>query len=65
MKITKRQKQICKYLSLGYTNPQIAEKLKLTPAYVQNLLGNLYQVTDTKNKHHLVSWAYRNGVLSR
>lgn len=63
MKITKRQKQIFDCLALGYTNPQIAQKLKISPAYVQNLLNNLYQITDTSNKHHLVSWAYRNGVL--
>lgn len=63
MNLTERQKQIFDCLALGLTNPQIAKKLKISPAYVQNLLYNLYQITDTENKHHLVSWAYKEGVL--
>lgn len=63
MKITERQKQIINYLAMGYTNPEIAQEIKISPSYVQNILSVLYQVTGTSNKHHLVSWAYRNGVL--
>lgn len=65
MKLTKRQKQIFESLDLGYTNPQIAKKLKISAPYVQNILNNLYQITETKNKHHLVAWAYKNGVLGK
>ena len=63
MKINKRQRQIFDCLADGLTNQQIAEKIGLSTPYVQNLLNTLYLMTETNNKHHLVSWAYRNGVL--
>jgi DNA-binding CsgD family transcriptional regulator len=63
MVITKRQREIFDCLADGLTNPQIALKLGISTPYVQNLLNTLYLLTETSNKHHLVAWAYKNGVL--
>lgn len=63
MKLNNRQKDVLKYAAIGCTNPEIAKILQISTPYVQNILQGLYQITETKNKHHLVAWAYRNGVL--
>lgn len=63
MKLTERHKQIIDCLVQGYTNPQISKKLGLSGSYIQHMLNNMYQMTDTHNKHHLVAWAYQNKIL--
>lgn len=54
---------IIRYSAMGYTNRETAAELKISPKYVEWLLNNLYSKTYTKNKAHLVSWAYKNKVL--
>ena len=63
IKLTKRQKQVLTYLKDGMTNKEIGAKLNLTSTYIQNILCRLFDKTSTKNKHHLIAWAYQNEIL--
>lgn len=63
IKLTKRQKQVLTCLKDGMTNKEIGTKLDLSSVYIQNILCGLFDKTSTKNKHHLIAWAYQNNIL--
>ena len=49
--------------AMGYSQKETASELKISESYVKWILNNLYSKTYTKNKAHLVSWAYKNKVI--
>lgn len=64
-KITARETKIIKLISQGYTDNEIAENINSTYATVRNIFHNLLIKTGTVNRPHLVSWAYKDGVLKQ
>jgi len=63
MNLKDMEMMIIRYSALGYTDRETAAELKISESYVRWLLNNLFGKTYTKNKAHLVSWAYKNKVI--
>lgn len=63
IKITQREKKVIKYIAKGYTDKEIALSLNLTYFVIRNIFNNLLIKTGTVNRAHLVSFAYREGIL--
>ena len=61
--ISKRKQTIIQMISDGLTSAEIAKCMNYSYALIHKELDELYRETFTNNKAHLVSWAYRNGVL--
>jgi len=61
--IAKNELAILKRIAKGDTNIEIATRLKLSVANTNLILSKIFNKTETKNKAHLVAWAYQNGLL--
>nr|DAJ74721.1 MAG TPA: hypothetical protein [Caudoviricetes sp.] len=61
--ITPKEKKIIEFIAAGYTDKEIAESLNLTYFVIRNMFHNLLIKTGTVNRAHLVSFAYREGIL--
>lgn len=61
--ITDREQNIIELISLGYTDKEIAKTLKLSYSVVRSSCVYLQMKTNTINRPHLVSWAYKNKIL--
>ena len=55
--------EIIKLISKGFTNREIATEIGNSYSYVCNTFNRLLLKTRTVNKPHLVSWAYKKGIL--
>lgn len=62
--LSKREKDILKYISLGFTNSQIADKLFISSHTVASHRRNLLQKINAKNTAGLVVYASRLGLLN-
>lgn len=60
---TKTEQKILLYVAAGYTDHEIAEKMNIKYSAVRDCIRRLFFKTDTVNRPHLVSWAYREGLL--
>jgi len=54
-KLSQREEDISRYVSLGLTNKQIAEKLFISPYTVQNHLKNIFQKTGLDSRTKLAN----------
>ncbi|GGJ73587.1 DNA-binding NarL/FixJ family response regulator [Anoxybacillus voinovskiensis] len=61
--LTKREQEIVRLTSLGYTNMQIAQQLKISPKTVENHKANIMQKLALRDKHDLVTYAIKNGLI--
>jgi DNA-binding NarL/FixJ family response regulator len=61
--INERKSEILKLISNGYESKEIAENLGYSLSMINHDLCEMYNDTFTNNKAHLISWAFRNGVL--
>lgn len=61
--ITSRDKKIIELISLGYTDKEIAKALKLSYSAVRASCSYIQMKTNTINRPHLISWAYKNNIL--
>jgi len=59
-KLTERETEVLKLISDGYTNPEIAEKLFLSPRTIDAHRRNLLQKLQKKNTAGLVKYAIEN-----
>lgn len=64
-KLNERETEIIKLLSQGYGDEEIAAAIGKTYYSVRNDFMKLLMKTGTVNRPHLVSWAYRHGVLGQ
>jgi DNA-binding CsgD family transcriptional regulator len=62
-KLTKRQKQILKFMASGLSTPQIAEALKITYSTVQNHKRILREKTNTKSAAELMNYVIRHQLI--
>ncbi len=60
---TKKEIEIMQLIASGFTDREIAGKIGYTFSYVRNIYARLLLKTGTVNKPHLVSWAYKEGIL--
>ncbi|PQJ80224.1 response regulator [Polaribacter porphyrae] len=62
--LTTREKEIIKYLSQGFTNTQIGEKLFISPRTVDTHRTNIMRKIDVHNVASLIRFAFQNGLTS-
>ncbi|MBW9219161.1 DNA-binding response regulator [Anoxybacillus ayderensis] len=60
--LTNREREIVRLTFLGYTNSQIANKLKISPKTVENHKTNIMQKLGIKEKHELIQYALKNHI---
>lgn len=60
--LTNREREIVRLTFLGYTNIQIANKLKISPKTVENHKTNIMQKLGIKEKHELIQYALKNHI---
>lgn len=63
--LTSREKEILELIAEGYTNPQIAEKIFLSPFTVDSHRKNLLAKLNVKNTAMLIKLAVENKLLSK
>lgn len=60
---TKKEIEIIQLIAHGFTDREIAEKMGNSFSCIRNIYTRLLLKTGTVNKPHLISWAYREGLL--
>lgn len=61
--ITRREKEILTLIAEGFTNPEIAEKIFVSPSTVDSHRKNLLAKLDVKNTAALVKFAMEHGLI--
>jgi DNA-binding NarL/FixJ family response regulator len=61
--LTRRELEVLKYISDGFTNPEIAEKLYISHLTVDSHRKNLILKLDAKNTASLIKIAFQSGYL--
>lgn len=62
--LTPREIEIIKYISQGFTNPQIGTKLFISPRTVDTHRTNIMRKIDVHNVASLIRFAFQNGLVS-
>lgn len=60
---TKTEQKILLYVAAGYTDKEISKETNINYSTVRNSLRQLFLKSKTVNRPHLVSWAYKEGIL--
>ncbi len=63
LKLSRREKEILELIVEEYSNPEIADKLSLSPRTVENHKYNLFQKLNVKNAVGLIKAAIQQGLL--
>lgn len=58
--MTRKQEALVKLVSTGAPNKVIAHKLGLTVGTVKVYMGNVFRLTNCKNRTELAIWGVRN-----
>jgi len=61
--LTPREQEVLKWIALGYSNEEIAEKLHVSAATIRTHRTNLLHKTGCKNSASLVMWAIKNKII--
>ena len=61
--ITRREKQILSLIAEDFTNPEITEKLFISPSTVDSHRQNLFAKMDMKNTASLIKFAVENKLI--
>jgi DNA-binding NarL/FixJ family response regulator len=61
--LTRRELEVLKYISDGYTNPEIADKLFISPSTVDSHRKNLILKLNAKNTASLIKIAVQKGYV--
>lgn len=64
VEISSQERKLAKFLVKGLTSKEIADAMCLSTKTINSYRENLLQKTKTKNAAELVSFLYRNGLLS-
>jgi DNA-binding CsgD family transcriptional regulator len=62
--LTPRELEVLSLLPQGYTNQQIAERLKITETTVKNHLTNIYGKLGVKGRAGAIAWAWQHGLVN-
>lgn len=62
-KFTPREISVLKLISEGLMDKEIAEELHITWQSVRYDIAKLLLKTQSRNRPHIVNWAYKNGIL--
>ena len=61
--LSPREKEIFHYLAEGYSNKEIADKLVISPSTVHSHRGNIMEKLGLNNRHELIQYARRRGLI--
>ncbi|MGE8203297.1 response regulator transcription factor [Heyndrickxia sp. NPDC080065] len=61
--LTRREEEVVRLTSLGYTNVQIGKQLGISPKTVENHKSNIMQKLGLKDKHELIKYAFKNNFV--
>jgi DNA-binding CsgD family transcriptional regulator len=61
--LSRREKEVLELIAEGYTNPQIAEKLFISPFTVDSHRKNLIAKLNVKNTPMLIRFAVENKLI--
>jgi LuxR family transcriptional regulator of csgAB operon len=61
--LTRREKEILRFVALGKTNDQIANKLNISNLTVKTHVSNIYRKLDVPNRLQAIFWATKNFLL--
>lgn len=62
--LTAREREVLHLAAESYTNPQIAERLSISPRTVENHRANVMRKLQLKNQTDLIRYAIRRGIIS-
>ena len=60
IRLTKREKEILKYIALGKTNEEIAQKLHISILTVKTHVRNIYSKINVPNRIQAIFWVTKN-----
>lgn len=63
-KLTKRELQVLKLLSIGKLNRQVAEELEISERTVKNHVSNIFKKIDVKDRTQAAVFAIRNNLIN-
>lgn len=63
-KLTKRELQVLKLLSIGKLNRQVAEELDISERTVKNHVSNIFKKIDVKDRTQAAVFAIRNNLIN-
>lgn len=63
IRLTKREKEVLKYIAEGYTTPMISEALFIADSTVETHRRNLIEKTNVPNSKALIRYAIDNGLV--
>jgi DNA-binding CsgD family transcriptional regulator len=61
--LTTRESEIAQLVALGYSNPEIADKLIITRGTVANHVAHILDRLGVANRAQVAAWAARHGLL--
>lgn len=61
--LTEREKEVLHYISLGYTNQEIADKLIVSVKTVEKHKYNIMEKLNLNRRHELVQYAIKHGLV--
>lgn len=59
-----RELAVIKLVSIGYTDKEIAEELHYSVETVKEMLRDMYERLEVRNRAHMVTVAFRRGWLT-
>lgn len=62
--LSKREKEVFRWLTRGYTNQQIADRLCLSPKTIETHRAHLLEKLDIRSRAELVQFALDHGLLT-
>lgn len=62
-RLTEREKEVLQFISQGFSNKEISEKLYLSESTVKNHLRNILDKLHLQNRTQLIAFAYRNRLV--
>lgn len=62
--LTPREREVLHLAAESYTNPQIAERLSISPRTAENHRANIMRKLNIKNQTDLIRYAIKRGIIS-
>ena len=60
--LTNRENQIMEFVSMGFSDKQIAQKLKLSKHTISTHTGNIYRQLQVQNRAHAVNILFLKAI---